>query len=427
MLRLFLNIRDEYNLLQQREKLTKEAYTMNVSIRDKWTVLYHCYLTYFISGIVVLMFGVILPYLIEERGLSYTLAGGILSFLAIGNLASCAVYPLFCRHFSEKMSAVLLSVLYPVCLFLFVLKLPVVLLYLLVFLIGITKGMISIVNNYAVKEVTDNSTQHLTLLHFWYSVGALLSPFLFSLLVTAGINWRLILKMLAASTILVAVSYATLDFKRVQSGSGKEVADETAAVIPDNKSKHFYLKDSCFLLAAMAMFCYLGLENSVNGWFVTYLEDSGLMSAELSAMMVSVTWTMIMIGRIIIVSAAKRFTSAQIIAVITIIQFASVLLLIRSATPLMAVISLIIMGLGMAGCHPTVTAFAGKSMGNSPVGMSVLTACGSIGGIIVPQVIGVLADYAGFHVAITFLIFNGILLVVCGILTIPASKRRSLR
>ena len=89
---------------------------MNVTKRDKWTVIYHCYLAYFISGIVVLMFGVILPYLIEERGLSFTVAGGILSFLAIGNLASCVCYPLLCRRMSEKTAAVLLSFLYPVCL-----------------------------------------------------------------------------------------------------------------------------------------------------------------------------------------------------------------------------------------------------------------------------------------------------------------------
>ena len=37
---------------------------------------------------VILIFGVILPNLIEERNLSFTAAGGLLSFLAIGNLCS---------------------------------------------------------------------------------------------------------------------------------------------------------------------------------------------------------------------------------------------------------------------------------------------------------------------------------------------------
>ena len=54
------------------------------------------YLAYFISGMVILIFGVILPNLIEERNLSFTAAGGLLSFLAIGNLCSSLVYPVFC-------------------------------------------------------------------------------------------------------------------------------------------------------------------------------------------------------------------------------------------------------------------------------------------------------------------------------------------
>lgn len=411
---------------------------MNVTKRDKWTVIYHCYLAYFISGIVVLMFGVILPYLIEERGLSFTVAGGILSFLAIGNLASCVCYPLLCRRMSEKTAAVLLSFLYPVCLYLFVLDVPdvpVFVLYLLVFLIGITKGMISIVNNYAVKQVTGNSAQYLSLLHMWYAVGALLSPFLFSVLVAAGISWKLVLKFLAASTLLIVLAYLLLDFKTVQQ-RGKEdtapVNTETGGASEKRDKKASFgsgfgfLKDGCFLLASGAMFCYMGLENSVNGWFVTYLENTGMMSAELSAMMVSVTWTMIMVGRIIVAFLSKKLKAHYILAVITVIQFISVILLIGASSPVMIVIALVIMGLGMAGCYPTTTAFAGRSLGDSPLGMSVLTGVGSIGGIFLPQLIGVLADYMGFHAAIMFLIFDCILLVLCGVLTIPASRRRSL-
>ena len=48
----------------------------------------------------------------------------------------------------------------------------------------------------------------------------------------------------------------------------------------------------------------------------------------------------------------------------------------------------------MAGAFPTTTAFTGDLMGNSPLGMSVFTGIGSLGGILTPQVIGVLADRA---------------------------------
>ena len=49
---------------------------MEITREDRRSVIDHCYLAYFISGMVILIFGVILPNLIEERNLSFTAAGG---------------------------------------------------------------------------------------------------------------------------------------------------------------------------------------------------------------------------------------------------------------------------------------------------------------------------------------------------------------
>ena len=136
----------------------------------------------------------------------------------------------------------------------------------------------------------------------------------------------------------------------------------------------------------------MGLENSVNGWFVTYLKSTGFMSASLATVMVSVTWIMIMIGRIVIASISKNVPPAKILAVIS-----------------------VLLGLGMAGAFPTTTAFTGDLMGNSPLGMSVFTGIGSLGGILTPQVIGVLADRLGFQAAIMFLVLDAFLLALFGV------------
>ena len=116
--------------------------------------------------------------------------------------------------------------------------------------------------------------------------------------------------------------------------------------------------------------------------------------------MVSVTWIMIMIGRIVIASISKNVPPAKILAVISVLQFASVLILVFAGNTAMAVAALVLLGLGMAGAFPTTTAFTGDLMGNSPLGMSVFTGIGSLGGILTPQVIGVLADRLGFQAAI---------------------------
>jgi FHS family glucose/mannose:H+ symporter-like MFS transporter len=221
---------------------------MEITKEDKRSVIDHCYLTYFISGMVILIFGVILPNLIEERNLSFTAAGGLLSFLAIGNLCSSLVYPVFCGMMSQKTAVVVLAVPYPVCLFLFTMGLPVPVLYVMIFLIGITKGMITIINNHAIRQVTGSSNQYLNLLHMWYAVGAFLSPFVTMLLMGAGMNWKTILRLLAVLTVLIVLSYATMDYRKIEKEVEKKAGEENGGSSM-TKEKFWFLKNTGFLLA----------------------------------------------------------------------------------------------------------------------------------------------------------------------------------
>ena len=402
------------SLRRLSEAFCGRTHMMEITREDRRSVIDHCYLAYFISGMVILIFGVILPNLIEERNLSFTAAGGLLSFLAIGNLCSSLVYPVFCGMMSQKMAVVVLAIPYPVCLLLFTFGLPVPVLYVMIFLIGITKGMITIINNHAIRQVTGSSNKYLNLLHMWYAVGAFLSPFVTMILMGAGMNWKTILQLLAVLTVLIVVSYATMDYRKIEKEE-KEPAGEENGPASGQKDKLWFLKNTGFLLAVGALFFYMGLENSVNGWFVTYLKSTGFMSTSLATVMVSVTWIMIMIGRIVIASISKNVPPAKILAVISVLQFASVLILVFAGNTAMAVAALVLLGLGMAGAFPTTTAFTGDLMGNSPLGMSVFTGIGSLGGILTPQVIGVLADRLGFQAAIMFLVLDAFLLALFGV------------
>ena len=229
----------------------------------------------------------------------------------------------------------------------------------------------------------------------------------------AGMNWKTILRLLAVLTVLIVLSYATMDYRKIEKEVEKKAGEENGGSSM-TKEKFWFLKNTGFLLAVGALFFYKGLENSVNGWFVTYLKSTGFMSTSLATVMVSVTWIMIMIGRIVIASISKSVPPAKILAVISALQFASVLILVFADHTTMAVAALILLGLGMAGAFPTTTAFTGDLMGNSPLGMSVFTGIGSLGGILTPQVIGVLADKLGFQAAILFLVLDAFLLALFG-------------
>ena len=48
-------------------------------MKSKWKLFFPCYFAFFVNGAMVLLVGAILPYLIEEAGISYSVAGGLLS------------------------------------------------------------------------------------------------------------------------------------------------------------------------------------------------------------------------------------------------------------------------------------------------------------------------------------------------------------
>lgn len=381
----------------------------------KGHILFHCYFCYAVSGMVILMFGVILPDLISENNLSFALAGGLLSFMAIGNLLASVVYPLLSSRFTRKSSMTALAVIYPVCLAAFTMKPPVWLMYAMMLLIGITKGTITIVNNLATKVATANSGKYLNLLHMWYAAGAFSCPLLMSLLAGMGFGWRAGVIILVILTGTMAVSYATMDFTQIER-CGMGAAIQKADRETDSRGKLWFLKKKTFWVITFLVFFYMGLENCVNGWFVTYLQDSGAMSAALASSMVSVTWVMIVLGRLVTAQISDRFPPRRILLVITAVQLAAVAALVQSGSVTVTVLSLCLLGLGMAGSFPTAMSVVGETLGNAPIGVSMLTGISSLGGILTPQVIGVLADRLGIRAAILFLPVNGVFLFICGLL-----------
>ena len=52
-----------------------------------------CYYAFFANGAMVLLVGAILPYLIADAGINYSIAGSFLSAFAIGNLLASFMFP----------------------------------------------------------------------------------------------------------------------------------------------------------------------------------------------------------------------------------------------------------------------------------------------------------------------------------------------
>ena len=203
---------------------------------SKFRLFFPCYYSFFINGALVLMVGAILPYIIEEMGINYSIAGGFLSAFAIGNLLASFVNPVLAAKIGRKATIVSMSLLIPVMFFVITLLPPVPVIYVAFVLIGIGRGSVSIINNAVVNDNSDGKPAALNLLHMVFAVGAFLSPFFTSMCINAGWGWRTAAYVIVAGAALASLFYGLmkLDYNwPKESKKAKEKAeqsDESCAV-----------------------------------------------------------------------------------------------------------------------------------------------------------------------------------------------------
>lgn len=372
-------------------------------MKSKVRLFLPCYFAFFVNGAMVLLVGAVLPYLIEEAGINYSIAGGFLSAFAIGNLLASFINPVLAAKIGRKAAIVSMSALIPAMWLVITFVPPIPVIYAAFVLLGIGRGSVSIINNAVVNDNSDGKPAALNLLHMTFAVGAFLSPFLTSLYIGAGLGWRAVAYTVLIGSALACIGYAWMkldDNQPKESLKAKVSADNTA------EGQQAFYKNPVFYIMGMLLFLYLGLENCVNGWFVTYFKGMGIMSSTYATNLVSVTWIMVMLGRLLTVKLSRKVHKNKLIFSYCIATAVFFFLLI--ATKNLAVITVAIAGLGFffAGIYPTSVSSVGMIIKGSNTGMSMFLAMAALGGIVTPQIVGVAADGMGMTAAILVLVLN---------------------
>ena len=381
---------------------------MNTDKRNQ--IFTRCCYGYAVSGMSVLVIGAILPYIISEAGISYLAAGGLLSVMAVGNFLASFLFPVIVSFMGKKKAIILILTSSPICLAVlsFLPALPVM--YAIMLIYGMVRGSITILNNSAVNDIYGNKAGgKLNLLHCSFAVGAFLAPFLTAVLMKLNLGWRIILYIIISLLATSVFSYGTMDYSLLNEAAAKSGKDKKNGV--QNKEKGF-LKSFSFYCIAFLLFFYLGVENCVNGWFVTYLQSTGVMSAAYATAMVSFTWLVIMAGRLICAALLKKLDQSIMILILALGSAACFILLISTKSLPVVTAALLGFGFFLSGIYPTSIANAGPLIQGSTLGMSLLTAISAMGGIVTPQIVGAAADHMGIVGAVSILAVNAVFVIV---------------
>ncbi len=376
-----------------------------------------CYFSFFASGLLTLMVGSVMPDLRASAGLSDTAGGLLISSYSLGNLAAAFVAGILPLYLGRKRSLLL-------TLALGVLGIGLTggsaagFLYLAFPLMGLAKGSLVNFDNWAVNRLSLGDAGAANLLHACFAVGAILAPLIF-LLLSRLISWQAAMLFVGACFLLTLFL-----FTRVQ--------------VPDNRPDRHqsqvrtlrFLRDRHFQVLCLMMFCYLCSEYSVNGWLVTYIQSKeSLMAAfqepgSLSAFsqtMAALLWSVMLLGRLIMARLSTQFNQKKLLAAGALgmtLGFAG--MLCASSVPFV-ILFIALMGLSMAGLSPMITADAAVFTNAYPLAMGTLLAIASLGGVLMPSMVGILAERAGFQGGMAVILGMILLLLLSSILNLRMS------
>lgn len=376
--------------------------------KNREQIFLRCCLGYFFSGMATLIIGATLPHLMREIGLDYIGAGSILTFFYIGNFFGSFLFTALSARLGDKFSITLMTCLSLLSFVILINTPPLIIINILMLILGLTKGSITLFNNYYVNNMYENPAPKGAILNAMFAIGAFISPFLLSFILYLGFNWRYILWLIAIIAALVVGGFFTTDnetllfYKNNAKGS---VANGT------NKDMEF-IKDKKFYINTVLLFFYLGFEYSVNGWFITYLKDTGIMSVSLATTLVSITWIAILISRLFIAKISQKISPKKIMVFDSLGLLTGFIMLISTKNVFIIVISLFILGLFMAPVFPLSYAVSKESLHGSAFAMTMFTALAAIGGIITPYILGVISNTFNMSTAVFMLIVNAILIFI---------------
>jgi FHS family L-fucose permease-like MFS transporter len=173
--------------------------------------------------------------------------------------------------------------------------------------------------------------------------------------------------------------------------------------IPEAEGGHASISDSVWahrnlIMGTAAIFCYVGAEVSIGSFLVNYmnLPDIGNLSPAVAAKYLSFYWGGAMIGRFIGSALLQKISTRGLLGFNAIVAAVLVCLSMSSSGHL-AMWALLIVGLFNSIMFPSIFTLGIEGLGPLTGEGSGLLIMAIVGGAIVPELQGLLADRVGLH------------------------------
>lgn len=346
---------------------------------------YFSYAVFLMNGMLALSVGSLLPYIRDAKGLDYAFCGLIVSLHSVGNLISSFAGGTLPVFIERRKSILLFNAFFAIAYILIAFSGNKWAIALAFVLTGLARGATSNFCNTMINNLAPGKAAVVNGLHAMFSVGAFSFPILLTLITAVGAdNWIVACYFMLAMGVLSWALYFMMPIENDKIEKRQNGSIDMG-----------FFKEPLFWLCTLTMFFYLCAEQGVIGWMVTYFQDTGLMPEWFSQISASVLWIMILAGRLTTAWISSKIPKERLLLIMGIGIVIFFFLLIISRSGACIVFGIIGFGYSMAGIYPTTVAISGFLNKKYPMAWSFQLTMASLGSILMPSVIGKIAEKAG--------------------------------
>lgn len=361
--------------------------------------------SFIIFGLLSAAIGPTLPGLAQNTGSDLSQISLIFTAQALGYLVgSLSGGRLFDRMPGHRLLSVVLLIMG--CMAFLIPLIPNLWLLLAVFLLlGNMQGVIEVGNNtllvwlYRVRV-----GPYMNALHFFFGLGAILSPLIIARTASVSGNIAWAYWILALLTLPIALWLGRLPSPKAYDGEEPEVKGELNVVLIG--------------LVAVLLFLYVGAEASYGGWVYTYtISQFPEVSASSAALLTSAFWAALTVGRLVSIPLAVRIKPGVVLVGDLLGCLLSIGAIVVYPNSLAVVwVGTLSLGFFMASFFPTTLTLAGQRMQISGKVSGWFFVGAGAGGMFLPWLIGQLFEVVGPGITVSLILAD--LLVALGALVV---------
>ena len=364
----------------------------------------YSYGAYIINGMLALSVGSLLPFIRDARGLEYAFCGLIVSLHSVGNLCSSFISGILPTIIGRKKSILFFNSFLALSFLLIIIGEHPLFVAAAFFLTGVARGGTTNFCNTSINELAPGKAAIINGMHAMFALGAFTFPLLLMLLTNQNSeNWIYAVYFMLIMGILNWLMYYNIPLQN----------DKIEKKEGNQSNALGFIREPLFYICTATLFFYLCAEQGVIGWMITYFKDTGLLPPTLSQVTASLLWVMILVGRLLTayLSTKVRKEWLMIVMGLGLVGF-FFLLLFSTSTPYI-LIGIMGFGFSMAGIYPTIVSFAGNIINKYSLTWSFMLPIASIGSIIMPTIIGKIAETIGIYYGMSSIVVVVLIDLIC--------------